>query len=68
MFDADENNVFAIAVSGTRVYAATGPDGKVYVIDGRAPARPFFDPRRNTSGRWPSTAPDACGSAPAIPR
>jgi len=44
VFDAEENNVFALAVSGTRLYAATGPDGKVYVIDGNAPARPFFDP------------------------
>src|SRR5262245_34612792 len=43
-FDADENNVFAIAVSGNRVYAATSPDGKVYVIDGNAAARVFFDP------------------------
>lgn len=43
-FDSDETNVFAIAVSGTRVYAATGPDGKVYVIDGAAAPRVFFDP------------------------
>src|SRR5262245_47323367 len=43
-FDADENNVFAIAVSGNRVYAATSPDGKVYVIEGNSPAKPFFDP------------------------
>ena len=42
-FDSDENNVFAIAVSGPRVYAATGPDGRVYVIENGA-ARPFFDP------------------------
>jgi hypothetical protein len=44
VFDAEETNVFALAVSGTRVYAATSPDGRVYVIDGAAPARPFFDP------------------------
>jgi sugar lactone lactonase YvrE len=44
LYDADENNVFAIAVSGSRVFAATGPDGKVYVIDGSNPARVFFDP------------------------
>ena len=43
-FDADENNIFAVAVSGTRIYAATSPDGRVYVIEGNAPARPFFDP------------------------
>jgi hypothetical protein len=43
-FDADENNVFAIAVLGNRVYAATSPDGKVYVIEGNSPAKPFFDP------------------------
>lgn len=44
VFDADESNVFAIVVAGSRVYAAAGPDGKVYVIDGTAPARVFFDP------------------------
>lgn len=44
LFDADETNVFAVAVSGTKVYAATGPDGRVYVIDGTTPAKPFFDP------------------------
>jgi hypothetical protein len=43
-FDADENNIFAIAVSGARVYAATSPDGRIYVLDGAAPARAFFDP------------------------
>jgi hypothetical protein len=43
-FDSEETNVFALAVSGTRVYAATGPDGKVYVIDGAATPRVFFDP------------------------
>src|SRR5689334_18796760 len=43
VFDSNENNVFALAVSGTRVYAATGPDGQVYAIDGDT-ARPFFDP------------------------
>lgn len=44
VFHATENNVFAIAVSGDRVYAATGPDGRVYVIDASGTARPFFDP------------------------
>jgi hypothetical protein len=44
VFDADENNVFALAVAGSRVYAATGPNGQVYVIDGNSPARPFFNP------------------------
>src|SRR5690348_11857406 len=43
IFDADEPNVFAVAVGGTRVYAATGPDGRVYAIDGDGPARVFFD-------------------------
>jgi len=43
LFDADEANVFALAVSGSRVYAATAPDGRVYVIENGA-ARPFFDP------------------------
>jgi sugar lactone lactonase YvrE len=44
-FDATENNVFAVAISGTRVYAATSPDGRVYVLEGTSPARPFFDPQ-----------------------
>jgi hypothetical protein len=43
VFDSGEANVFAIAVAGNRVYAATGPDGKVYVIENGA-ARTFFDP------------------------
>ena len=42
--DADESNIFALAVSGSRIYAASSPDGRVYVIDGAAAARPFFDP------------------------
>lgn len=44
VFDADEPNIFAVAVSGNRVYAASSPDGRVYVIDGTAAAKPFFDP------------------------
>jgi PQQ-like domain/Two component regulator propeller len=44
VFHAAENNVFAIAVAGDRVYAATSPDGRVYVIDASGTARPFFDP------------------------
>jgi hypothetical protein len=43
-FDADESNIFAIAVAGSRVYAASSPDGRVYVIEGDGAARPFFDP------------------------
>lgn len=39
-----ESAVFAVAVSGSRTYFATSPDGRVYVIDGAAAARPFFDP------------------------
>lgn len=44
VFDSAEANIFAVAVSGTRVYAASSPDGRVYVIDGASPAKPFFDP------------------------
>src|SRR5262245_51810118 len=44
IFDSEETNVFAIAVSGSRTYVATSPDGRVYVIDGSSPAKPFFDP------------------------
>ncbi|HEY6357177.1 MAG TPA: two-component regulator propeller domain-containing protein, partial [Vicinamibacterales bacterium] len=41
-----ENAVFAVAVSGSRTYFATSPDGRVYVIDGTSAARPFFDPKQ----------------------
>lgn len=44
VYDTPEANVFAVAVSGPRVYAASSPDGKVYVIEGNTPARVFFDP------------------------
>jgi hypothetical protein len=44
VFDSEETNVFAIAVTGSRTYVATSPDGRVYVIDGSSPAKPFFDP------------------------
>jgi sugar lactone lactonase YvrE len=43
-FDAEESNLFAVAIAGSRVYAASSPDGRVYLIDGAAAARPFFDP------------------------
>ena len=43
-FDAAETNIFALAVAGSRVYAASSPDGRIYVIEGDAAARPFFDP------------------------
>ena len=44
VFDAPEANMFAVATTGSRVYAASSPDGRVYVVDGAAPARVFFDP------------------------
>ena len=44
VFDADESNIFALAAAGDRVYAASSPDGKVYVIEGTSAARVFFDP------------------------
>jgi sugar lactone lactonase YvrE len=47
VFDAPEANVFAIAIASDRVYAASSPDGKVYVIEGTTPARVFFDPTEN---------------------
>lgn len=47
VLDSPEANIFAIAVSGSRVYAASSPSGKIYVIDGDAPAREFFDPTEN---------------------
>ena len=44
VFDSTESNVFAVAVSGSKTFAATSPDGRIYVIDGNSPAKPFFDP------------------------
>ena len=44
-FDSDETNIFAVAVSGNRTYAASSPDGRVYVIEGTSAARPLFDPQ-----------------------
>ena len=44
VFDAEEANVFAVAVSGSRVFAATGPDGRVHAIDADGTSRVFFDP------------------------
>jgi hypothetical protein len=47
VYDTPETHVFAIAVSGNRVFAATAPEGKVYLIEGDSPARVFFDPAEN---------------------
>jgi hypothetical protein len=47
VLDTPETNIFAIATSGSRVYAASSPEGKVYLIDGDSPARVFFDPTEN---------------------
>ncbi|MCC6988610.1 MAG: SMP-30/gluconolactonase/LRE family protein [Acidobacteria bacterium] len=47
VFDAPEANIFAVAISGSRTYAASSPEGKVYVIEGDTPARVFFDPTEN---------------------
>lgn len=44
IYTAQEKNVFAIAVSGARVFFATGPEGRVYIVDGTAAPRVFFDP------------------------
>lgn len=44
VFDAPESNIFALAIAGTRVYAASSPDGKVYAIEGDGTSRTFFDP------------------------
>jgi len=44
VLDSGETNVFALAVSGSRIYAATGPDGKVYAIESDGSSREFFDP------------------------
>ena len=45
LFDADELEVHAVAVEKDgRVYAATSPDGAVYVVDAAGKATRFFDP------------------------
>jgi sugar lactone lactonase YvrE len=44
-FDAQELEVHAVAVGPDgRLYAATSPDGAVYVVDATGTAKPFFDP------------------------
>jgi hypothetical protein len=40
-----ETGVFAVAVAGARVYYGTAPDGRVYVAEGTAAPRVFFDPQ-----------------------
>jgi hypothetical protein len=45
LYDAPEPEVQAVAVGGDgRVYAATNPEGKVYVIDRAGKSSVFFDP------------------------
>ncbi len=45
LFDAPESSIFALAVAGTRVYAASSPDGRVYAIESDGTSRTFFDPQ-----------------------
>lgn len=45
VFDSHELEVHAVTIGPDgRVYAATSPDGAVYVIDSSGKAKPFFDP------------------------
>lgn len=44
IFEAEESNIFAVALGGTRVYAASSPDGRVYAIEADGTSRTFFDP------------------------
>jgi hypothetical protein len=43
-FDSSESNIFALAVAGSRVYAASSPDGRIYAIESDGTSKPFFDP------------------------
>ena len=45
ILDTGETNVYAVAIaSDGRVYAATGPDGKIYVVDSAGASKVVFDP------------------------
>jgi hypothetical protein len=44
IFEAEESNIFAVALGGTRVYAASSPDGRIYAIDADGTSSTFFDP------------------------
>jgi sugar lactone lactonase YvrE len=44
VFDSSEQHIFAVYAAGNRVFAASSPEGKVYVIEGNNAARVFFDP------------------------
>lgn len=45
ILDTDEANIYAIAVAPDgRVFAASGPDGKVYAIDAAGASTVLFDP------------------------
>lgn len=45
ILDTGETNVYAVAVAPDgRVFAATGPDGKIYVVDSAGASKVIFDP------------------------
>jgi hypothetical protein len=44
VFDAEETQIFALATNGTRLFAASSPDGRVYAIETDGTSRTFFDP------------------------
>jgi hypothetical protein len=44
VFEATESNIFAVAVEGSTVYAASSPDGKVTALAADGSSRTFFDP------------------------
>lgn len=44
LLDVEPSAVHALAVTGTRVYAASSPDGRVHVIEADGSSRVFFDP------------------------
>ncbi len=44
VLDVDQAGVYAVAVSGARVFAASSPDGAVHVIEPDGSSRVFFDP------------------------
>lgn len=44
ILDVEPSAIHAIAVAGSRVYAASSPDGQVHVIEADGSSRVFFDP------------------------
>jgi sugar lactone lactonase YvrE len=57
VYEAEESNVFALALDGDRIYAATSPDGRVIAIAPDGTSTTVFDPEEQYI--WALAADDA---------